>query len=104
MNFQYIEPIKAHPSFIKLKKKRRKLAVILSILMLSIYFSFILTIAFAPHVLAQPVSKTSVITIGIPWGIGVIICAFVLTGVYVYKANREFDVYTQEIHKDVVEI
>jgi len=104
MQSNYIEPVKNHPKFKQLQKERKKLAFILSLLVLVVYFSFILTIAFEPSFLAQTISKDSVITIGIPIGIFVIIFSFVMTGIYVYFSNRQFDAYTKEIHADVVEI
>ena len=104
MQSNYIEPVKNHPKFKQLQKERKKLALILSLLVLIVYFSFILTIAFEPTFLAQTISEDSVITIGIPLGISVIIFSFLMTGVYVYFANRQFDEYTKEIHADVVEI
>ena len=66
-----------------------------SILMLAIYYGFILLVAFAPGVLGIPIF--GVITLGIPVGILIIIAAFALTGVYVAKANTEFDELNQEI-------
>jgi uncharacterized membrane protein (DUF485 family) len=39
----------------------------------------------------------SVTTVGIPVGVGVIISAFVLTGIYVRRANGEFDELTRRI-------
>ena len=36
-------------------------------------------------------------TVGIPVGIGVIVSAFVLTGIYVARANTTFDDLTKEI-------
>ncbi|WP_412841854.1 DUF485 domain-containing protein, partial [Aeromonas dhakensis] len=40
-------------------------------------------------------------TRGIPVGIGLILSAFVLTGVYVFRANGEFDELNQKILKGV---
>jgi len=104
MQSHYIEPVKNHPRFKQLQKERKRLAFILSILVLVVYFTFILTIAFKPTLLAQTISKDSVITIGIPIGIFIIIFSFLMTGIYVYFANKQFDSYIREIHADVVEI
>ena len=104
MQPHYIDPVKNHPRFKKLQKERRNLALILSLLVLMVYFTFILIIAFEPTLLSHTISKDSVITIGIPLGLFVIIFSFLMTGVYVYFANRFFDVYTKEIHTDVMEI
>jgi uncharacterized membrane protein (DUF485 family) len=65
--------------------------------MLVIYFGFILVIAFAPKLLGTPLFSGSVTTIGIPIGIGVILSAFILTGIYVKRANGEFDELTGRI-------
>ncbi len=104
MQEKYIQPIKNHPRFAQLQKERKRLAFILSVLVLCVYFAFILTIAFHPEFLAQTISKDSVITIGIPLGIFVIVFSFLMTGVYVYFANKQFDTYIKEIHADVVEL
>jgi uncharacterized membrane protein (DUF485 family) len=69
--------------------------------MLVIYYGFILVIAFAPKVLGTPLSAGSVITVGIPVGLGVIVSAFVLTGIYVFRANSQFDRLTREIKEEL---
>ena len=104
MHKQYINPVKNHPRFKQLQEERRRLAFVLSALVLVVYFAFILTIAFQPTFLAQTISENSVITIGIPIGIFIILFSFLMTGIYVYFANKLFDVYTKEIHADVLEI
>ncbi|MNP85224.1 Inner membrane protein YjcH [compost metagenome] len=51
--------------------------------------------------LGARVSPDSPVTWGIPIGVGLILSAFVLTGVYVRRANGEFDRMNQEILKEV---
>ena len=51
----------------------------------------ILLIAFNGDFLGQALWEGSVTTVGIPIGLGVIISAFVLTGIYTARANSEFD-------------
>ncbi|WP_430461950.1 DUF485 domain-containing protein [Thalassolituus sp. LLYu03] len=89
--------IKDNPDFQQLVQKRKSFALHLSVIVLVMYFSFILLIAFAPEVLATPVAKNSVITWGIPVGIFIIIASFLLTGIYVKRANTEFDEENQRI-------
>ena len=91
-------PIRAHPAFLPLVQKRRALAILLTILMLAIYFGFILVVAFAPGIMASPVYRT--ITWGFPLGLGVIVSAIILTGLYVLRANAEFDALTRRIVED----
>ncbi|NAS63992.1 hypothetical protein CVE36_25290, partial [Pseudomonas syringae pv. actinidiae] len=40
-------------------------------------------------------------TRGIPLGIGLIVISFVLTGIYVYRANGEFDRLTKALLDEV---
>jgi len=79
-------------AFAELCARRRRFSAILTVLMLVIYYGFIVAIAFAPQSLAIPID--GVITLGIPLGLGVILSAIVLTGVYVRRANGEFDALT----------
>ena len=99
MKKEQVEAIKNDPNFQKLVSKRSKFGWSLTIAMLVVYFAFILTIAFNPALLGTPISPDSVTTIGIPVGIAIIIFAFVLTGIYVKRANSEFDELTEKIKK-----
>lgn len=89
--------IKDNPDFLRLVQKRKSFALRLSTIVLVMYFAFILLVAFAPRVLATPVASHSVITWGIPIGIFIIISSFLLTGIYVKRANTEFDEENQRI-------
>ncbi|EDM23774.1 DUF485 domain-containing protein [Caminibacter mediatlanticus TB-2] len=97
MNKEILEKIKNDPDYIKLVTTRKKFAWGLTFVLLLIYYSFILTIAFDPKLLGTPISKDSIITIGIPIGVLIIIAAFILTGIYVNKANKVFDELTRKI-------
>jgi uncharacterized membrane protein (DUF485 family) len=92
--------IRRDPLFCELVDKRTRFAWQLSAAMLVIYFGFIAVIAFAPKVLATPIGS-GVMTVGIPVGLFVIVSAFVLTGLYVYRANSEFDPITRRIMEKV---
>ena len=83
--------IRRNPKFVELVAQRNRLARILTIAMLVIYLGFILLVAFGRSFLGTPLSEGSVMTIGIPVGLFVIVSAFVLTGIYVSKANTTFD-------------
>jgi len=101
MQQELVEKIKSNPKYHELVSKRSRFAWILSIIMLVIYYAFILVIAFSPQTLAIKVSEMSVITVGIPIGLLVIISAFILTGIYVWRANTEFDVLTHQIKEEL---
>ena len=97
MSADQYERVSNNPKFHQLVARRSRLAWGLSSIILLIYFSFILLIAFAPGFLGQPISETSLITYGIPIGVLIIITSFILTGIYVRKANKDFDRINQEI-------
>jgi uncharacterized membrane protein (DUF485 family) len=81
--------IRANPQFVKLEKTRRDFGWTLSIIMLVIYYGFIALVAFFPSVIG--VSVAGNITVGLVLGIAVILSAIVLTGIYVLRANSQFD-------------
>ena len=93
--------IRRNPKFVELVAQRNKLARILTIAMLVIYLGFILLVAFGRSFLGTPLSEGSVTTIGIPVGLFVIVSAFVLTGIYVAKANATFDRLNADILREV---
>jgi uncharacterized membrane protein (DUF485 family) len=95
-----VSRIRQEPLFRELVDKRTRFAWVLSAAMLVIYFGFILMIAFAPNLLGTPIGG-GVITVGIPVGLFVIASAFVLTGIYVHRANSEFDPITRQIKERV---
>jgi len=88
--------IERNPKYQELVRRRRTLGLTLSAIMMVIYFGFILVVAYLPGVLGQRLGD-GVTTIGIPIGLLVIVAAFILTGIYVRKANAEFDTLTREI-------
>ena len=89
--------IQSNPKYHELVKQRDVLAWTLTILVLVIYYGFILLVAFAGDFLTQPISSTSVIPIGVPVGVGVILASILLTAIYVYRANQTFDPLIREI-------
>ena len=97
MDDRLVRLIRSNPTFATLERRRNVLGWSLCALMLVIYYGFILLIAFAPGLLATPVVPGGVVTLGFPIGIGVILAAIVLTGIYVWRANSEFDRLTREI-------
>ncbi|MEO5336478.1 MAG: DUF485 domain-containing protein [Magnetospirillum sp. WYHS-4] len=99
-NTHLADRIQNNPKFEELVRKRRAFAWTLSAIMLAIYFGFIFMIAYAKDFLGSPISVGSVGTVGFPIGVGVILSAIALTGIYVRRANTEFDDLNHEIIKD----
>jgi len=100
MEAHVVDHLRENLDFAELERRRGALGWTLTIIMLVIYFGFILLIAFAPWVLAIKVGS-GVMTLGFPLGIGVILSAIVLTGIYVWRANTLFDAMTQRIKESV---
>jgi len=101
MTVETVDQIKNHPKYQELVSSRSRYAWTLSILMLLVYYSFIMTIAFKPELLAVPLSDGSVISVGIPVGIAIILFSFFITGLYVYRANHTYDVLLDELKNDL---
>jgi uncharacterized membrane protein (DUF485 family) len=89
------------PRFQELVRERTKFAWTLSIVMLVIYFGFILLVAFAKPLLATKIGD-GVTSLGIILGLGVIVSAFVLTGIYVQRANSRFDELTRHLTREIM--
>lgn len=95
------QQVENNPRFHELVQKRQAFALLLSVIMLVLYIGFILLIAFAPAWLGTPLHAGTNVTRGIPIGVGLIVMSFVLTGVYVWRANGEFDRLTKQILSEV---
>lgn len=93
--------IQNNPNFRELVARRERFAWLLSALMLGLYLAFILLIAFEPQWLGTRIDPDSTTTWGIPVGVGLIVSAFVLTGIYVRRANGEFDDLTRAVLAEV---
>jgi len=103
MTKEQIEQVKNNPKYQKLVSERSRFAWTLSIIMLLVYYAFIMTIAFSPETLGTKIGS-GVITIGIPIGIAIIFISFILAGIYVRRANGEFDQLTKEIRDELGEM
>ncbi len=73
----------------KVSAQRWRIALILSVCMLAIYFGFILLIAFDKPLMGSLL--TPGLSLGIFLGVLVILSAWVLTTIYVRWANRVYD-------------
>lgn len=101
MSTDTIGRIAAHPLFHRLVSQREGLALRLSALVLGAYYAFMLLVAFAPDTLAKPITEGSMLSWGWPIGAVIIIGSWLLTGVYVWRANGEFDALSQQIVREV---
>lgn len=96
---QMIQRVQSNPKYQRLRSVRNRFAWILTIMMLIVYYGYVGLIAFDKELLAMPMG-VGVTTWGMPIGLGVILFTVVVTGIYVYRANTEFDAITEEILKE----
>ncbi len=94
--------IEANPKYHELRRKRNRLGWTLTVMMLVVYYGFIGLIAFDKAFLAQPIGA-GVTSLGIPIAFGVIVFTIAITGLYVRRANSEYDRLTADILKDAAQ-
>jgi uncharacterized membrane protein (DUF485 family) len=92
--------IEADPRYHQLVRQRSRFSWLLAAVIFLAYFGFTAVIAFDKDLLAAPVGS-GVTSVGIPIGFGLILLAICLTGVYVARANCEFDRLTRDIAAEV---
>lgn len=88
--------ILADPAFHAAVARRARFGWSLAAVMCLVYFGFIVLVAFAPAALGAPFDGAT-LSLGIVLGLVVIVAAFLLTAVYVARANGTFDRETRAI-------
>ncbi|MCL1961589.1 MAG: DUF485 domain-containing protein [Desulfovibrionaceae bacterium] len=91
-----VERIQANPKYQQLRTTRNRYGWVLTILMLIVYYGYTALVAFDKSFLAKPMGE-GVTTIGIPIGMAIIVFSVIITGLYVRRANNEFDGLTRDI-------
>jgi len=99
MSDPMVERVQRNPKYQQLKQARSRFGWMLAILMLIVYYGYIGLIAFDKEFLARPLG-TGVTTIGIPIGMAVIVFTVAIVGIYVRRANSEYDALTRDILED----
>ena len=92
--------IRSNPKFAELVGKRTRFAILLSLVVLVPYYSYMLLVSLQPQLFAGKIADGSVITIGWPIAALIVVVGWLLTGVYVHRANGEFDRLTEEVLKE----
>ncbi|MGT2477887.1 DUF485 domain-containing protein [Methylobacterium oryzae CBMB20] len=93
-----IDRIVRSPHFQQLVAERTRFGWILTGVMLVVHFGFIGLIAFDKQLLAIKLGGTA--TLGLFLGVFVILLAFVLTGIYITRANTRFDVLSDALKRE----
>ena len=96
MKQELVEKIKSDPNYRKLVSARSSFGWLLTWSMMFVYYGFILLIAFNKELLSTKLGA-GVMTWGIPLGLFVIVFTVLITGIYVRRANNQFDQLTAAI-------
>ena len=99
MSPELVAQIHADARFVELVDTRNRYNWTMAIIMMAIYFVFILLVAFNPTLLATKIAVGSPISVGIFGGFVVILIAIGMTGMYIMRANKEFDRLTAELQE-----
>jgi len=93
--------IRNNPKFIETVSRRSRFSWTLTVLVLVIFYSFILVVAFTPSLLATPLWPGATTSVGVPIGAGMIVFFWLLTGYYIHRANKDFDAANEEILREI---
>ena len=100
MENELVNRVKANPNYQKLVSTRSSYGWTLTAIMIVVFYGFILLVAFNKELLSTRIGS-GVITWGIPIGLFVIVFTVILTGIYVARANGQFDELTAKIREEV---
>ena len=101
MSSEIYARIQENPKFKKLVSKRERLAWTLTGIVLVLFFGLFMTVAFYPSVLAIRLGD-SYVTTGLLIGFSQFVLFWLLTAVYVRRANSEFDALTEQLLRESV--
>jgi uncharacterized membrane protein (DUF485 family) len=100
MSSQMYERMRSNPKFQQLVTTRGRYAWTLAITVLALFYGFVMLVAFRPQVIGAPLAQGSVWTVGVACGLFMFTFFWLLTALYVRRANTEFDALTAEIVKE----
>lgn len=92
--------IRSNPKFAELVGKRTRFALWLTAIVLVPYYAFMMITAFNPGLLGQKLSEGGIMTLGWPIAALLIVGGWLMTGLYVRRANGEFDAINEEVLKE----
>ncbi len=101
MDADLVQRIKSNPNYQKLVSVRSSYGWTMTAIMLIVFYGYILLVAFDKELLSTRMGS-GVMTWAIPIGVFVIVFTVLITGIYVRRANKEFDNLTEQIRKEVL--
>ena len=100
MSSAMYDRMRVTPKFQELVARRGRFAWTLAAIVLIMFYGFVMVVAFAPQSLGQPIAEGSRWTVGVVVELFMFIFFWVLTAVYVRRANTEFDALSQEVVRE----
>ena len=101
MSDPVVDKIQRHPKYLELRKKRNSFGWMLTLVMMLVYYGFIVLVAYFKPLMSTRIGE-GVTTWGMPIGLFVIAFTIIITGIYVRRANDEFDRLAAELNKAVL--
>ncbi|MCU0451943.1 MAG: DUF485 domain-containing protein [Bernardetiaceae bacterium] len=98
-NLQNPQAVAQSAGFKKLVRNRWAVSLGLTVVMLAAYLGFILTVGFGKTTLAAPVGAH--FNWGLVLGVGLIVFAWLITGLYVYWANHRYDPQVRDLRRQL---
>jgi len=95
-----VQRVKADPNYQKLVATRSKFGWTLTWAVMIVYYGFTLLNAFDKQFMASKIGS-GVMSWGVPLGLFVILFTVLITGIYVRRANREYDELSDAIRAKV---
>jgi uncharacterized membrane protein (DUF485 family) len=99
MEQDLVRRVKSDPNYQKLVKTRSRYGWLLAWSVMIVYYGFTALNAWDKPFMASKIGD-GVMSWGVPLGLFVIVFTVLVTGIYVRRANREFDALTDAIHKN----
>ena len=96
-----VDRIVANPKFQQLVRTRSRISWGMFFTVTLFYYLLMGTVAFNPQALNTLISPDSVVTIGWPLGAAVIVVSWLLTGLYIRKANNDLEDLNDAVLKDL---
>jgi uncharacterized membrane protein (DUF485 family) len=94
-----VQRVKSDPNYHKLVKTRSRFGWMLTWGVMIVYYGFTLLNAFDKQFMASKIGA-GVMSWGVPLGLVVILFTIAVTGIYVRRANSEFDALTDAIQRN----
>lgn len=97
MSSAMYERMRSNPKFNHLVRTRGRFAWTLSFIVLAVFYGFVMLVAFQPALLGRPIAEGSMFTVGVVVGVGIFVGFWLMTALYVRRANGEFDAITADV-------